>query len=90
MGFLLYTRVGKSNMLKRVYLLFKIARKLASSGALETINEIYNLPLSVKILFNFLSFGSERKKINNIKTPGVKLCIALEGCLLYTSPSPRD
>ncbi|MFL2890126.1 MAG: 2-polyprenylphenol 6-hydroxylase [Pelagibacteraceae bacterium] len=66
-------------MLKRVYLLFKIARKLASSGALETINEIYNLPLSVKILFNFLSFGSERKKINNIKTPGVKLCIALEG-----------
>jgi ubiquinone biosynthesis protein len=79
MEFLLYIRVGKSKMFKRIYLLFKIARKLASSGAVETINEIYNIPISIKLFFNLISIGSEKKWINNSKSPGEKLCIALEG-----------
>ena len=31
-------------MLKRVFKLFQIARKLSKSGAVETINEIHKLP----------------------------------------------
>ena len=50
MVFLLYTRAGKSKMFKRVFQLFKIARKLASSGAIDTINEILSeTPVSLDI-----------------------------------------
>ncbi len=66
-------------MLKNIFQLFKIARKLSISGAIETINEIHNLPLSIKIFFNLMSIGSTRKNINVQKKPGQKLCIALEG-----------
>ncbi len=66
-------------MFKRISQLFKIARKLSASGAVETVNEIYNIPTPVKIFFNIIAFGSN-KKINNIeKKSGEKLCDALEG-----------
>ena len=39
-------------MFKRVFQLFKIARKLSTSGAVETINEMYTLPLPVNLFFN--------------------------------------
>ena len=38
-------------MLARVFRLFKIARKLSISGAVETVNQIYELPLSINIFF---------------------------------------
>ena len=79
MEYLLFTQVGKSKMLKRVYRLSKIARKLASSGAINTIDEIYNVPTSIKLFFDFISIGSEKKIINNSKKPGEKLCDALQG-----------
>ena len=66
-------------MFKRVYQLFKIGRKLASSGAIDTINEVYNIPTAIKIFFNLMAFGSEKKNINIPKKPGEKLCDALEG-----------
>ena len=56
---------------------YKIGRKLAVSGAIDTVNEIYNLPFFIKNFFKILSIGSSKKYI--FKKPGEKLCIALEG-----------
>ena len=66
-------------MIKRIIQLFKIARKLALSGAIDTIDQIYKLPLIITLFFNFLSLGSKKKIINNAKKPGDRLCDALEG-----------
>ncbi len=66
-------------MLNRVFQLFKIARKLSTSGAVDTINQIYNLPLIINFFFNVISIGSSKKIFNEQKTSGEKLCIALEG-----------
>ena len=66
-------------MLIRIFQLFKIARRLSTSGAVDTINQIYNLPLTINIFFNLISIGSQKKKLNNQTQPGEKLCIALEG-----------
>jgi len=66
-------------MFKRLFQLFKIARKLASSGAVDIINEIYKLPLPIYIFFNLLTIGSNKMIISNSKRSGEKLCDALEG-----------
>jgi len=66
-------------MFKSIFQLFKIARKLASSGAVDTVHEIYNIPFSIKLFFDLLSIGSTKKLINISKKPGEKLCDALEG-----------
>ena len=65
-------------MIARVFRLFKIARKLSISGAVETVNQIYELPLSINIFFNLISIGSNKKNLNVEKKPGERLCIALE------------
>ena len=49
-------------MFKRVFQLIKIARKLSISGAIETINQIYNLPLIINLFFELISIGSQKKK----------------------------
>ena len=66
-------------MIKRVLQLIKIARKLASSGALDTINQIYKIPLTLKIFFDLVSIGSQKKILSHSKSSGEKLCDALEG-----------
>ena len=66
-------------MFKRVFQLIKIARKLSTSGAIDTINQMYNLPLIINIFFELISIGSQKKTLNNQKQPGEKLCIALQG-----------
>ena len=66
-------------MIKRVFKLFQIARKLSTSGAIETINEIHTLPAALNIFFNFISFGSNSRQIHSQKEPGEKLCLALQG-----------
>ena len=48
-------------MFKRVYQLFKIARKLGSSGALDTVGELYKVPFTIKLFFDAVSFGCEKK-----------------------------
>ena len=66
-------------MFKRVFQLFKIARNLATSGAIDTINQMHSLPIPINIFFNILSIGSSTKPIDKQKTSGEKLCAALQG-----------
>ena len=66
-------------MVKRLVQLIKIARKLSSSGALETINQLYKLPIFLKIFFDIISIGSHKKIVNHSKSSGEKLCDAFEG-----------
>ena len=66
-------------MLKRIFKLFQIARKLSTSGAVETINEIHPLPGMLNLFFNSISLGSNSSQINKNKEPGEKLCLALQG-----------
>ncbi len=66
-------------MIKRLIQLIKIARKLASSGALDTINQLYQLPFLIKVFFDLIAIGSRKKILNNSKSAGEKLCDALEG-----------
>ena len=65
-------------MIARVLRLFKIARKLSISGAVETVNQIYKLPISINIFFNLISIGSDKKNLNIEKKTGEILCIAIE------------
>ena len=46
-------------------MLFKIGRKLSTSGATASIYEIYNPPIIIKILFSILGFSFDEKKNNN-------------------------
>ena len=54
-------------MFKSIFQLFRIARKLATSGAVETVNELYNIPFSIKLFFDLFSIGSKKKQIQNYK-----------------------
>ena len=66
-------------MLKRVFKLFQIARKLSTSGAIDTINQIHQIPLSINLFFNVISIGTKNKQLNSNKNPGQTLCEALQG-----------
>ena len=66
-------------MIKRVFKLFQIARKLSTSGAIDTINQVHQIPLALNLFFNLISIGSESNRLDNKKNPGEKLCIALQG-----------
>jgi len=66
-------------MFKRVYRLFQIARKLSTSGAIDTLNEIHEVPAPINLFFNCISIGSEVNNINSRNKPGEKLCLALQG-----------
>ena len=63
-------------MIKRFFQLFKIARKLSTSGAIDTINQIHSLPLPINIFFNIFSLGSSTQVPGQQLKPGEKLCIA--------------
>ena len=57
-------------MFKKLLMLFKIGRKLATSGALSSVYEIYNPPITIKILFFVIGFNFENKKNNNDLSSG--------------------
>ena len=66
-------------MLKKIILLFKIARKLGKSDALNIISDVYKPSIFIKIFF--LIFGFELRKnltIDKGKTPGQRLCISIQ------------
>jgi len=65
-------------MFKKIFMLFKIGRKLSTSGAISSIYEIYNPPIAVKIIFFIVGFNFGNEKIDNNLSPGVKLCNALQ------------
>ena len=65
-------------MFGQIIMLFKIGRKLASSGALSSISEIYNPPLTIKILFYIIGFNfGKTENLENL-SPGEKLCKAFQ------------
>ena len=66
-------------MFKRIFKLFQIARKLSTSGAIDTVNQIHQIPLSINLFFNLISIGSKSNHLINEKKPGEKLCDALQG-----------
>jgi len=66
-------------MFKKLFMLFKIGRKLSTSGAISSIYEIYNFPITIKILFFVIGFSFDNKKNNNNLSSGAKLCNALQG-----------
>ena len=65
-------------MIKRVFKLFHIARKLSTSGAIDSINQVYQIPISINLFFSLISIGSKNTRLKNIN-PGQKLCEALQG-----------
>ena len=65
-------------MLKKLLMLFKIGRRLSSSGAITSIYEIYNPPLIIKIFFFLIGLSLKDKKDNTSLSAGVKLCNALQ------------
>tara|TARA_Y100000816_G_scaffold255879_1_gene208989 strand:+ start:973 stop:1155 length:183 start_codon:yes stop_codon:yes gene_type:complete len=53
------------NMLKKLFNLLKILRKLSISGAVETLDYIKPIPNSLKFIFYLFSIGST-KKLDNL------------------------
>ena len=79
MELLLSIRHGRFNLIKKTILLFKIARKLAKSEALNIISKTYNPPFLIK--FFFLIFGFRLKKDSlkhQNKTSGQRLCLSIQ------------
>ena len=66
-------------MFRRIFRLFQIARKLSTSGAVENINQVHQIPTLVNLFFSFISIGSNTNRFNDQKTSGERLCIALQG-----------
>tara|TARA_A100001011_G_scaffold312374_1_gene329781 strand:- start:2980 stop:4560 length:1581 start_codon:yes stop_codon:yes gene_type:complete len=65
-------------MLKKIFNLFKIIRKLSISGAVDVLDEIKPMPKIFKLIFHIFSFGSNNKIESINKTSGEKLCEALQ------------
>ena len=65
-------------MIKKLLMLFKIGRKLSVSGATSSIYEIYNPPISIKIIFFIIGLNLGKKKIDDNLSAGTKLCNALQ------------
>ena len=52
-------------MFKKLFMLFKIGRKLSTSGAISSFYEIYNPPVTIKILFSIIGLNLGSKKNNS-------------------------
>ncbi len=65
-------------MFKKIFMLFKIGRKLSSSGAISSIYEIYEPPIIIKIFFSIIGFKLVEAKKTTDLSPGKKLCSALQ------------
>ena len=57
-------------MFKKLLMLFKIGRKLSASGAISSLYQIYEAPVSIKVLFFIIGFNFGDKKINTNLSPG--------------------
>ena len=66
-------------MLKKLFMLFKIGRKLSTSGAISSIYEIYEPPIAVKMFFFVIGFAVKNNKDDSSLNSGAKLCNALQG-----------
>jgi len=65
-------------MFKKLLMLFKIGRKLSTSGAISSIYEIYNPPIGIKMLFFVIGFNFKNKENTRDLSAGTKLSGALQ------------
>ena len=65
-------------MFKRVFKLFQIARKLSTSGAIDTINQVHQIPVPINLFFSLISIGSQNTQMQS-NNSGQNLCEALQG-----------
>ena len=66
-------------MIKKLFILFKIARKLALSDALKVISKFHEPPLIIKILVSLLSISfSKNKNQSNKLNDEEKLCTSIQ------------
>ena len=66
-------------MLKKLFTLFKLGRKLAKSDTLNIVSKFKKPPLTIKILFQILSFSFSNSKKNNLDvTEGERLSESLQ------------
>ena len=59
-------------------MLFKIGRKLSTSGALTSVYKIYSPPLTIKIIFIIIGLSLKTKQNNYNLSSGKNLCEALQ------------
>ena len=65
-------------MIKKIFTLFKLARKIAKSDIPNIVSKFQELPLIIKLLFKILSFSFTKRKIEESKDEGERLSISLE------------
>ena len=66
-------------MIKKIYILFKIARKLALSDALEIVSRVQKPPLAIKIFLGIFSISfSEKKNEDQKLSDEERLCISIQ------------
>ena len=66
-------------MIKKLFTLFKLGRKLAKSDILNIVSKFKKPPLAIKILFQILSFSFfNTRKINFNNTEGERLSQSLQ------------
>ena len=66
-------------MLRKIFILFRIARRLAISDAVEIISKIHQPPIIIKTLLNIFSFSFSKKNDSPDKSDEDKLCESIQG-----------
>ena len=66
-------------MFNKIFILFKIARKLALSDALNIISKIHKPPFAIKLFFSILSISLSKKNYSEIQDQNDRLCKSIEG-----------
>ncbi len=66
-------------MIKKLFILFRLGRKLAKSDALAIATKFNEPPLAIKILFKIIGFSfSNNNKVNQIENENKKLSTSLQ------------
>ena len=66
-------------MIKKIFILFKIARKIALSDAIKVVSKVHKLPLFIKVFFGVFSISFSGKKNKEQKlSDEEKLCNSIE------------
>ena len=66
-------------MIKKLFILFKIARKLALSDALKVIEKFHKPPLIIKIVLSLFSISFSKDKYSSNKfSDEEKLCFSIQ------------
>ena len=66
-------------MLRKIFILFRIARRLAKSDAVEIISKIHQPPIIIRTLLNIFSFSFSKKNDSQDKSDEDKLCESIQG-----------